>query len=275
MNSAFATREAPNETLQQVERRIHDGAAENQLHERAQTYVNEMFALFPWLTVSPDGVTVEVGPGVGYIMQALAERIAARKVIGLDVAAGMIGHARARLARDGLSTSMYEFVPYDGLTFPFADHTVDFFYSVAAIQHVPKPLAYNIFLEITRCLKPSGACVLHLLSWDHLPRQHLSFSDEIHCQINAEEGHWHHFYDRTELERVMEHGLHVSYFQVRERGSHIWVAWSNDLRSRQAAYAGTEAEVGLKQQLAEQNREIASLKQTVESLRVLPEKNPV
>ena len=61
MNSAFATREAPNETLQQVERRIHDGAAENQLHERAQTYVNEMFALFPWLTVSPDGVTVEGG----------------------------------------------------------------------------------------------------------------------------------------------------------------------------------------------------------------------
>lgn len=73
MNSAFATREAPNETLQQVERRIHDGAAENQLHERAQTYVNEMFALFPWLTVSPDGVTVEGGPGVGYISSRARE----------------------------------------------------------------------------------------------------------------------------------------------------------------------------------------------------------
>lgn len=257
MSSAFTTWEAQNETLEEVERRIHDGVADDQLHKRAQGYVNEMFALFPWLTVPTDGVIVEVGPGVGYIMQAIVERTAIRRVIGLDVAAGMSRHARARVARDGLSQSTYEFIAYNGVDFPFADHTVDFFYSVAAIQHVPKPLAYNILQEMMRCLKPTGALVVHLLSWDQLPHQHEPFAVEIRRQIKGEPGHWHHFYDRTELEQIMEHGLHVPYFHVRERGTSIWVACCNDLRSRQTELERCEVE--LKRQIADQNNEITKL----------------
>ncbi len=251
-------------TLEEVERRIHDGVADDRLHERAQRYVDQMFMLYPWLAVPPEGVIVEVGPGVGYIMQAIADRVGAQKLIGLDVAAGMIRHACARVARDGLASSKYRFVAYNGVDFPFADHSVDFFYSVAAVQHIPKPFAYNLLLEMMRCLKPTGCAVVHLLSWEQLAHQQVSFSTEIRSQILGEVGHWHHFYDRTELERIMEYGLRAPYFHVREYGTSMWVAWGNDLRSRRAAYDQHEFE--LKQKVEQQNCEIVSLQRSLGSI---------
>ncbi len=221
---AFSVWEESNRPLDAVEADIHDGVPLDKLHARAAGYVTEMFRLFDWVKVGQDATVVEIGPGVGYIMQSFADRTGISKVIGLDVSKGMIEHARRRVARDGLAVERFDFRHYDGTTFPFADRSVDLFYSVAAIQHVPKPFAYNIFREITRCLKPTGRAVVHLLNWDELRAVEEPFSAEIDRQVRGEPGHWHHYYDRVELSQLFRHGLKIENFVVRETDA-IWVAW--------------------------------------------------
>ncbi len=44
---------------------------------------------------------LEVGSGLGYIMEAAVKILNPSRIVGLDVAANMIGKARERLARDG------------------------------------------------------------------------------------------------------------------------------------------------------------------------------
>src|SRR5437588_10154634 len=103
MIAAFQTWEAERETLEDVERRIHDNVPIENLRARARDYLDIMFYLFPWLKVSPSGTAVEVGPGVGYIMQAFLERRKVAQLIGPRVASGMIKHAQQPMAREGVS----------------------------------------------------------------------------------------------------------------------------------------------------------------------------
>ena len=67
MIAAFQAWEAERETLEDVERRIHDNVPVENLRARACAYLDIMFSLFPWLKVSPAGTAVEVGPGVGSV----------------------------------------------------------------------------------------------------------------------------------------------------------------------------------------------------------------
>jgi ubiquinone/menaquinone biosynthesis C-methylase UbiE len=229
MHDAFATWDT-GESLEAIEARIHDGVSNDKLRERGRGYVTHMFKLFPWVRPSADAAIVEVGPGVGYIMEALAKETGAVRITGLDVAPNMVARARERIKRDCLPEGRFEFALYDGVTLPWADGSVDFFYSVAAIQHIPKPHAYNLFLEMHRCLKPTGSSVVHLLSWDILPQMHLSFADEIRHQVTGTPTHWHHFYDRVELETVLGHGVKAADFQVVPDGGAIWCAWGKQRR---------------------------------------------
>jgi ubiquinone/menaquinone biosynthesis C-methylase UbiE len=224
MEDAFKTWDAAGETLESVETRIHDGVPLDRLHDRARGYAQRVLKTAPWLSVKRDDTIVEVGPGVGYIMQAIAERSGAAAITGLDVAAGMIAHARARLHRDGLSPERFQFREYDGLHFPWPDDSVDLFYSVAAIQHIPKPYAYNILLEMQRCLRPRGTAVVHLLSWEFVARGH-DFAAEIHRQLTGAHTHWHHFYDRTELETIVRYALKASRHRVELEHGSLWLAW--------------------------------------------------
>ena len=226
-SSAFSVWEQANRPLHAVEADIHDGVPLDKLQARADGYVREIFRLFPWLKVARDATVVEVGPGVGYIMQALAAHTGVSKIVGLDVSKGMIEHARQRIARDALPVERFDFQHYDGIKFPFADRSVDLFYSVAAVQHVPKPFAYNIFREMTRCLKPTGHAVVHLLNWGELRSVEEPFSAEIDRQIRGDPGHWHHYYDRIELSELFRHGLGIENFVVREADA-IWIAWGGD-----------------------------------------------
>jgi SAM-dependent methyltransferase len=256
-SSAASVWEESGRSLVAVEADIHDGVPLDQLQARADGYVNETFRLFPWLTVAPDAAVVEVGPGVGYIMQAFARRTGVSKVVGLDVSAGMIAHARQRVARDGLPAERFDFRHYDGVKFPFKSASVDVFYSVAAIQHVPKPFAYNIFREMKRCLKPTGCAVVHLLSWDELALGHEPFSDEIDRQIGGAHGHWHHYYDYVELDRLLRHGLGIRNYDIREAGG-IWVAWGGGavtIPGRTAAREDAESYVSLRDQRDSLRRE--------------------
>src|SRR6185436_4682690 len=100
--------DAAGETLESVEARIHDGAPLDRLHDRARGYARQVLKTAPWLSVKRGDTIVEVGPGVGYIMQAVAEQCGAAVITGLDVAAGMIAHAQARLRRDKLSPEQFQ-----------------------------------------------------------------------------------------------------------------------------------------------------------------------
>ena len=235
MHPAFETWDNGAETLESVENRIHDGASRGQLKGRARGYTGTFARLFPWSLPEPGGRVMEIGSGLAYVMQASAERLAPGSVVGLDVAPSMIDKAKRRLARDHAEDSRFEFTAYDGVTIPYPDDSFDFVYSVATIQHIPKPYAYNLFFEIKRILKPRGFAALHTLSYSLLPSHQRLFPmrDEALHQIRNEVGHWHFFYSKQELVYVLSAGVEVGWLSVREEQGSLWTTFSKD---REAAF---------------------------------------
>ncbi len=230
MHPAFETWNIAEESLESVENRIHDGVPREALKDRAAGYINTFARLFPWAMPKPGAHIMEVGSGLAYIMQAAAARFAPERIVGLDVAAGMIDKAKQRLARDGAREARFEFSVYDGITIPFDDSSFDFVYSVAAIQHIPKPYAYNLFLEINRILKPAGFAALHTLCFSLLPShtRMFPFKEEVLRQIRNEVGHWHFFYSKQELLHVLSAGVQVGWVSVHEELGSLWTTFSKD-----------------------------------------------
>lgn len=230
MHPAFETWNIESESLESVENRIHDGAPRKALKGRAQGYINTFARLFPWSMPERSARIMEVGSGLAYIMEAAAERFAPTSVIGLDVAANMIDKAKQRLARDGSYDVRFEFRAYDGITIPYEDNSFDFVYSVAAIQHIPKSYAYNLFFEINRILKPAGFAALHTLSYSLLPSHSRLFpmKEEVLKQIRNETGHWHFFYSKQELLYVLSAGVGVGWLSVHEELGSLWTTFSKD-----------------------------------------------
>jgi SAM-dependent methyltransferase len=230
MHPSFETWDIETESLESIENRIHDGVPREALQARARGYIDTFSRFFPWSLPEPGARILEIGSGLGYIMQAAAERLSPADVTGLDVASNMIAKAKQRLARDGIEDSRFDFGVYDGLTIPYGDNTFDFVYSVATIQHIPKAYAYNLFFEINRILKPTGFAALHLLSYSLLP-SHLSLfplRDEVLKQIRNEVGHWHFFYSQQELLYVLSAGVGVGWLSIREENGSIWLTFSKD-----------------------------------------------
>jgi ubiquinone/menaquinone biosynthesis C-methylase UbiE len=104
------------------------------------------------LTLAPPrSAVLEIGCGVGRIMQHLAESCS--EVHGVDISAEMVERGSRRLA-------MFENVMfhkgngYDLAMFP--DVKFDLVYSTIVFQHIPKPVAYNYMTEVRRVLKPDG-----------------------------------------------------------------------------------------------------------------------
>jgi ubiquinone/menaquinone biosynthesis C-methylase UbiE len=215
---AFRTWEAQNEPLTSVEARIHDGVSSDQLHHRADEYLDTLESLFPGFRPARRSQLMEIGSGVGYILEAAGRRYVPSRIVGLDVAAGMIDKAHERLERDGVDTSAIEFVHYDGVTAPLPDDSFDVIYSVASLQHAPRPYCFRALMEAHRLVKPSGSVYIHLLAYSHF-ETHMTpqlFDLEIAQQIRGSEGHWHHYYTKAEIEAVLEYGIGASRADVRE-----------------------------------------------------------
>jgi len=228
MHDAFKVWNLADEPLESVEARIHDGVPREKLLDRAAGYAVRIQKAAPWLKVRASDAAfevVEVGSGVGYVMQAFADQTGVDHLTGLDVAPTMVAQAKSRLVRDGLSPQRFRFEVYDGVNFPWKDGTIDLFYSVAAIQHIPKPYAYNVLLEMQRCLKPGGTAVVQLLTWDLLARDPAYFAQEIRNQISGATVHWHHFYERTELEAIARWALSAADYRIYVEDVSIWLAW--------------------------------------------------
>ncbi|HUC17985.1 MAG TPA: class I SAM-dependent methyltransferase [Acetobacteraceae bacterium] len=153
--SAFEVWNQKGETLTSVEAFIHDNYPMDRLAERGEGLFNINCSHFPWAVPAPGSVVMEVGSGVGYILQAALRRTNPSRIVGLDVAAGMIEQAKKRLARDNITDPRIEFLHYDGVTIPLPDNSVDFIYSMAVLQHIPRIYVYNLLTELFRILKPS------------------------------------------------------------------------------------------------------------------------
>lgn len=228
MHAAFKAWDRAAEPLEVTELRIHDGVQARGLRERGQWYVKTLHQLFPWASPEPGAVALEIGSGLGYVMQAALEQFAPRRLIGLDVAPSMIEKAKARLLRDGVTDARLEFVLYDGVTIPLADDSLDYVYSVASLQHVPKVYVYNLLLEIKRILSPHGYCCLHLLSCNNI-REHsklVPFAQEIRSQLLGEDTHWHHFYAFDELLAVLADGIEAKQIEIVDGEVSIWASFA-------------------------------------------------
>ncbi len=214
------------ESLASIEKRIHDGWPVDRLHERGDELIATMFKRSPFIHLSESYSALEIGPGVGYLMQALDRAKPAGSVTGLDVAANMAAHGKERMVRDALTEKPFRFETYDGVNFPFPDNSFDLVYSIAAIQHIPKPFAYNIFLEATRVVKPTGSVCLHLANVGYLDDEKVSFNDEVKKQINNLNDHWHHFYTEQEMDGILRFGMKVPAYKIATGKLALWASWT-------------------------------------------------
>jgi SAM-dependent methyltransferase len=221
---AFRTWNDAAESLESIERRIHDGVPLAKLHERASGYVNTMYDLFPRTEPRATDIVCEIGSGLGYIMEALQKRCQPRLIVGLDVAPAMVRHAADRFTRDAIDSTRLQLQAYDGVRMPFKDQSIDHIYSVACLQHVPKLYVYHLFGEILRVLK-NGYAVLQFLSFAQSPVQNRvgwNFRHEIERQLEGRPGHWHHFYATEELTAVLRDGYGASAVTVKELRGTVW-----------------------------------------------------
>lgn len=229
--AAATTWNDPDESLESVNARIHDGVPLDRLAERADNYIRAMVGYFPYLRFPQRPVCLEIGPGPGFVMEALNRELRRRTnppawIGGLDIAENMLAKAKARLEGKG----PFRFIHYDGVAIPLPDASVDLVFSVATLPFIPKPYVYNLFFEMRRIVKPGGFVVFQLLSFKHLPEQeaHSPWREEIRRQITLAEGHWHHFYAREELEAVLRIGTGIPLVDIRESGGTIWACFHEE-----------------------------------------------
>ena len=96
---------------------------------------------------------VDIGSGAGGIALLLAERYGAARVIGLDVEATMVAHARAKVERAGLQDRI-EIRKVQPGPMPLPDASVDIVFSKDSIVHIPDKEALAV--DASRVLKPGG-----------------------------------------------------------------------------------------------------------------------
>lgn len=210
----------PSLTLDDANRRIHDGVPLEQLQDRADGYVRTIFERFPYAAPPAGAHCLEIGSGVGWIMEALERHLASAppaSITGLDIAENMLALARGRLG----GRPPFRFLHYDGRHVPLPDASLDFIYSVAALQHVPKPAVYGLFFEVKRLLRPTGFAVFHLLPWSVFAAQEKiwPWRNEVRQQLDRSTGHWHHFYSAEELDAVLRIGTGLGHVDVQADGS--------------------------------------------------------
>src|ERR1700754_2309081 len=177
--SAAKAWDVTDQSIAAINARIHDNVAIEQLEERADNYFEHSRTLFPKALHWNFSRVREIGSGVGFMLEASEKRTRHNKdraIRGLDISESMIAKARERLAGNPYyRNGEIDFLAYDGIRIPQPDHSFDFVFSFATLQHIPKPFVYNLLYEIKRLLAPGKNAVLHLPSFAALPEQEKHF----------------------------------------------------------------------------------------------------
>lgn len=98
----------------------------------------------------PDDALLEVGCGGGLLAIEMARR--GRRVLGIDVSARILEHARRR----GLGTPGLTFAISEGTEIPARDRSFDFVYSVEVLEHLHAEDVATHLREVFRVLIPGG-----------------------------------------------------------------------------------------------------------------------
>jgi len=106
------------------------------------------------IEVKPAAI-LDLGCGTGFFAPALRARFPAVHYIGLDIALGMLDHARRQPSAKG------SWLAGDAEQLPLAENSVDLVFSSLAIQWCQQPEA--LFTELARVLRPGGCCVFSTL----------------------------------------------------------------------------------------------------------------
>jgi ubiquinone/menaquinone biosynthesis C-methylase UbiE len=101
--------------------------------------------------LGPDARVLDVGCGTGRVMEHLAPWC--REVHGIDISERMVAGGRERLAHLP-NVHFHHGNGYD--LAGFGDDSFDVVYSIVALQHMPRTIAYNYLLESNRVLHQDG-----------------------------------------------------------------------------------------------------------------------
>jgi SAM-dependent methyltransferase len=120
------------------------------------------FDIFPWASLPPRAVGVDVGCGSGRWARGVAPRVGHLHVVDASPDA-------LAVARRALSTlPNCEFHLASAGRLPFADDALDFGYSLGVLHHVPDTAA--AVRECVRCLKPGAPFLVYLYyAFDNRP----------------------------------------------------------------------------------------------------------
>lgn len=211
------------DTLEKLNRRIHDGVPGDQLLARAHAYTQCLFELFfPYSQPGAESKVMEFGSGVGWIIESVQQKYGVKDITGLDISPNMIERAQERLGKDNPAT----FTLYDGLNIPYADDMFDNIYSVACLQHIEKSHAFLLFKEMQRVLKPTGYVTFQVLSVHHIIDCPIPYETECLNQINQVDAHYHYYYSFDELFVIFHKILKVKNLDIQHNESGFWVSFS-------------------------------------------------
>jgi len=239
MNTSYAKTWTVKESLESLNRRIHDRVLDDEgLLKRACFYHEMAFKeLFPFATPKKYAKMLEVGGGVGWPLQAGIDLFGDVHITDLDISENMLENAQKRLAalpNYKKYANRCEFNPYDGLNFPYDDDTFDIVYSYATLWHIPEKHLFPILSEIKRVLKKAGHCILMFAALDGMNSSH--FLQEQMNQIEAIETHYHFYHTPMKFYWWLVHLLHVTQFDAKKtltwfdktNASYYWIHFSKD-----------------------------------------------
>jgi SAM-dependent methyltransferase len=208
--------------------------------------------------LGPDTRVLDIGCGTGRVMEHLAPWC--REVHGIDISERMVAGGRERLAH----LPNLQFHHGNGYDLAgFEDGSFDVVYSIVALQHMPRTVAYNYLLESNRVLTEDGVL------WCYVPNL---LRDDAFAAFHHLSQPWFvshpypmNFYTPQEIARVVV-------------AAGFWLAALNDemrVEARKTAGAGVseqaQALVGLHdsrmRRLAERN---AELERTLAEIRSQP-----
>lgn len=173
----------------------------------------------------PDARVLDIGCGTGRVMEHLAPWCG--EVHGIDISERMVEGGRRRLTHL-VNVHFHHGNGYD--LNGFGDGSFDVVYSIVALQHMARPVAYNYLLESHRVLAQDG------LLWFYVPNL---LRDEVFAAF-------HHFSQPW----FVSHPYPMSFYTPQEVGRLVVAAgfWLEQLNDEMRVAARKRAGAGISEQ---------------------------
>jgi SAM-dependent methyltransferase len=175
----------------------------------------------------PDARVLDIGCGTGRVMEHLAPWCG--EVHGIDISSEMVKQGERRLGQLP-NVHFHHGNGYD-LT-EFGDGSFDVVYSIVALQHMPRTVAYNYLLESHRVLAHDG------LLWFYVPNL---LRDEVFAAFHHLSQPW-----------FVSHPYPMHFYTPQEVGRLVGAAgfWLEQLNGEMRVAARKRAEAGISEQAA-------------------------